>query len=231
MFHIWWYHHVARQPYNGKLKWLFNSRAGLGLGYCCTAITEKRISHRDQNSFLQQAVNVFISAVKLDCLLITESVGLTFGARLKWPLVELQSTTLLCWVCFFSSDGYCLHHKIKVIETCGEICFRSAKDFPLGFIYVLRLVLNLHRSLIKAYVRTTKGSGVWFRRQMQGDSSCCTFSSTGLHLCRLKLLGVLILVVFSTFFTWRHGSVCDRARMRSAKRVLSFRQLVTVITN
>lgn len=148
MFHIWWYHHVARQPYNGKLKWLFNSRAGLGLGYCCTAITEKRISHRDQNSFLQQAVNVFISAVKLDCLL-----------------------------------------------------------------------------------RTTKGSGVWFRQQMQGDSSCCTFSSTGLHLCRLKLLGVLILVVFSTFFTWRHGSVCDRARMRSAKRVLSFRQLVTVITN
>lgn len=22
---------------------------------------------------------------------------------------------------FFSSDGYCLHHEIKVIETCGEI--------------------------------------------------------------------------------------------------------------
>lgn len=230
MFHIWWYHHVARQPYNGKLKWLFNSRAGLGLGYCCTAITEKRISHRDQNSFLQQAVNVFISAVKLDCLLITVcGTDLWSQAQVATSGTAVNHTSLLGL--FFSSDGYCLHHEIKVIETCGEMCFRSAKDFPLGFIYVLRLVLNLHRSLIKAYVRTTKGSGVWFRQQMQGDSSCCTFSSTGLHLCRLKLLGVLILVVFSTFFTWRHGSVCDRARMRSAKRVLSFRQLVTVITN
>lgn len=137
-------------------------------------------------------------------------VGLSFNNRVcgtdLWSQAQVATsgTAVNCTSLlglFFSSDGYCLHHEIKVIETCGEMCLRSAKDFPLGFIYVLRLVLNLHRSLIKAYVRTTKGSGVWFRQQMQGDSSCCTFSSTGLHLCRLKLLGVLILVVFSTFFT------------------------------
>lgn len=62
----------------------------------CTVVMNLEISYRDQNCVLFQAVNIFISAVKLD-ILIWSSMGIDW----PWnqPRVAIQGTAVSGQTC------------------------------------------------------------------------------------------------------------------------------------